>query len=292
MLDSVDGMNASADFIEHITPDSSPVIIPATSQTESKQLTPVKIVKAERALRQISATSFALFEWCPYAWRRKYRQGLTLEWERPDRANNDDTIGGAELGSLAHWVLSKWLKGGDIHNLLTEKSTIPTLPGYLRDTWRDNKKRNDSRLEEWLLRFTASDLGVELKNTAGVKTEYIFRVPLNASTFMAGAVDVLYGNNVVDYKITAEDNAPSELYDSQTDFYAYIVHVMKHAESVNTCIAFLREGSTRKREISCFDEIRARIEHAAKICASESYAPNHKHCGECPFKKGCAKNAG
>ena len=25
---------------------------------------------------------------------------------------------------------------------------------------------------------------------------------------------------------------------------------------------------------------------------AESYEPNHNHCGECPFKKGCAKNAG
>ena len=290
MLDSVKGMNDSAFLIEHITPTSLPPAMSATSQQESPTLTPVKIVKAERALRQISATSFALFEWCPYAWRRKYRQGLTLEWERPDRANNDDTIGGAELGSLAHWVLSKWLKGEDIHRLLTEKSMIPTLPGYLRDTWRENYRKKDTRLEGWLLRFAASDLGVRLKNTAGVETEYRFRQALDASTFMAGAVDVLYGNNVVDYKITAEDNAPSELYDSQTDFYAYVLHVMKKAESVNTCIAFLREGSTREREISCFDEIRGRIEHAAKICAS--YEPNHNHCGECPFKKGCAKNAG
>ena len=61
----------------------------------------------KEALASFSATSFALFEWCPLAWRRRYRQGLDLRWELPDEGEPGGA-GGAELGTLAHWLLARW----------------------------------------------------------------------------------------------------------------------------------------------------------------------------------------
>ena len=296
LLKSIEGMNDVTPEIlsgEGISDEQT-----AGGISESKTLVPVETVTAERALRQISATSFALYEFCPYAWRRKYRQGLTLTWELPDRDNDsdDDIHGGAALGSLAHWILSRWPKSDDyeseLDTLLYERDTLGLLPGYLRDTWRHCDK---DTLRKWLMRFAESDLGVKLRNEPGLKREYMFRVPLDGDTVMAGSVDAVYGDCVVDYKITAADEVPEGLYDSQLDFYAYIVHEKTKAESVNATIAFIKENTSAERVITNFDSIRERIEKAAKKCASgnnESYNANHKNCRQCPFKKGCVKIAG
>ena len=99
--------------------------------------------------------------------------------------------------------------------------------------------------------------------------------------------------HIVDYKITSIDNTPPGLYESQLDFYAFVRHLQTGAETVNTSIAFLREGEVKERTITGFDEIRKRIERAAELCGSGPYTPNHGHCGMCPFRKGCVKcNAG
>ena len=298
LLKSIGGMNdvtpeiLSAEGIANEQPEKV--------SNESKTLVPVEIVTAERSLRQISATSFALYEFCPYAWRRKYRQGLTLTWELPDRDNDsdDDVHGGAALGSLAHWILSRWPKSDDyeseLDSLLYDRATLKLLPGYLRDTWR-NRTLDKKILRKWLMDFAASPLGMTLRNEPGLDREYMFREPLDGDTVMAGAVDAVYGNNIVDYKITTADDVPQGLYDSQLDFYAYIVHETKKFDTVNATIAFIRENTSAERVITDFDSIRARIQRAAKNCASgknESYGANLKHCAECPFKKGCVKNAG
>ena len=293
LLKSIEGMNDVTPEI--LSAGENADVQPSNAAHESKMLSEVETVAAERSLRQISATSFALYEFCPYAWRRKYRQGLTLTWELPDRDNDsdDDVHGGAALGSLAHWILARWPKtedyGTELDTLLYERDTLGLLPGYLRDTWRHCDK---DTLRKWLMDFAVSDLGVKLRNTPGVEREKIFRVPLDGDTVMAGSVDAVYGDCVVDYKITAADEVPEGLYDSQLDFYAYIVHEMKKAESVSATIAFIKENTSAERVITDFDSIRERIERVAKDCASGSYPANRNHCAECPFKKGCVKYAG
>ena len=295
LLKSIDGMNVTPEILsaEGVSQEQS-----ATVSPESRVLDDVETVKAERSLRQISATSFALYEWCPYAWRRKYRQGVALKWELPERENDsdDDVHGGAALGSLAHWILARWPKTEDyeskLETLLYERNTLGLLPGYLRDTWRHCDK---DTLRKWLMDFAGSELGVELRKAEGLEREHVFRIDLNADTVMAGAVDAVYGDKIADYKITAVENAPGELYDSQLDFYGYIVHLQKKIDSIKAVTAFLKENTTRERTITDFASIRERIESAAKKCASgspESYNPNHKHCVKCPFKKGCVKVAG
>ncbi len=298
-----------SEFMLKSIPGVEPVILSADGgniaptpghDDAEKVIQHVQTVKAERVLRQISATSFALYEWCPYAWRRKYRQGRTLTWELPERGNDsdDDVHGGAALGSLAHWILSRWPNnddyGTELDALLDTRNieVMKKIPGYLRDTWRHCDKVT---LRKWLTDFAGSELGVTLRNAAGVEREYMFRIPLDDDIVMAGAVDAVFGNNIADYKITAVDDAPEELYDSQLDFYAYVIHERKKFDTINAVTAFLRENKTVGRTITDFAGIRARIERAASECASgknESYNANQKHCGHCPFKKGCAKIAG
>jgi len=243
-------------------------------------------------LRQISASAFSLFEWCPFAWRRRYRQGLTLSWDLTDRDLEDEKnfIGGADLGSLAHWILARWPINEnfeqELEYYLNDREMISRLPAQLRDVWRDKTKK--SELKEWLLKFSESELALVLRNNKDVKREYRFSLRLDNKTALAGAIDALYGNNLIDYKITSVNNAPSGLYESQLDFYAFIAHELTGFDEIKTTTVFLREGIFSERICNNFDEIQSRILNASETCASGKLNPKYEHCASCPFKKNCA----
>jgi ATP-dependent exoDNAse (exonuclease V) beta subunit len=55
-------------------------------------------------LARLSASAYAMWSWCPAAYRIAYRQGRAMQWT----ARSGEGSGGSEFGSLAHWVLSKW----------------------------------------------------------------------------------------------------------------------------------------------------------------------------------------
>lgn len=271
---------------------------PDLSQEQRETLRPVSVVKTRNSLRQFSASSFAMYELCPFAWRRSYRQGRTLVWEDPVEKSEDydGYTGGAELGSLAHWILSRWPGGEDYKSKLDyylhDREVLSHMPGHLRAAWRRNDRDEHSELKGWLLRFAGSDLGVMLRTRKDIKREYMFRLPLNEATSLAGSIDALFDNNIIDYKITSIDRTPKGLYESQLDFYALIIHELTGVESVKATIAFLREGTATERVITDFASIRERVSNAAEICATGPYTPNHEHCMICPFKKGCVNYAG
>ena len=290
------GRTFDPEYIEALNNENFPEI---NSKAEENLLTSVNIVHAKNSLRQISATSFALFEWCPFAWRRKYKQGLELSWENEklyDNDNDDDEnySGGANVGSLTHWILSHWPRSEDykseLQYLLHDREILGQLPGILRRTWRNEKDK--ANITKWLMNFAATERGKTLMYEKNIRREYSFNVRLNQETNLAGSIDAWYDNNVIDYKITAIEDAPQKLYEAQLEFYAYIVHELTGAETVNTCTAFLREGKFLENVYNDFDGIKARISQAAEICASGPYNANIANCASCPFKKGCVRNAG
>ena len=133
----------------------------------------MNLVKTQNYLRQVSASSFALFEFCPFAWRRRYRQGINLTWESPDRDSESDSdfTGGAGTGSLAHWILARWPVNknfeAELEYYLNDREIISRLPVHVRDTWRN--ARNKKALSEWLLSFASSEIGIELRNNKNIK---------------------------------------------------------------------------------------------------------------------------
>ena len=192
---------------------------------------------------------------------------------------------------MIHWILAQKNYYEQLEYLLNDKDNISRIPGYLRAIWRDDKAK--SSLKIWLKNFAESDLGKTLRAEKTLQTEYRFRIKLNDEITLAGSIDGFYGgNNIIDYKITSIDNVPPGLYQSQLEFYAFVIHKLTGSESVNTVIAFLKEGKTEQKIYNSFEEIRSRIEKSAEICATGPYNPEHRHCGLCPFKKGCVKVAG
>ena len=289
LLDNVDG-KVKINFAEGV--ESFDEEAASGAEDEEKSLTPVFITPAKNSLRQISASSFSLFEWCPFAWRRRYRQGRTLSWEMTDRdfEADENFTGGAALGSLAHWILARWPKNenynAELEYYLNDREMISKLPAYLREVWRDREAKNN--LGQWLKNFSECGLGLTLRTEKNIEREYRFMLRLDKGTALAGAMDALYKNNVVDYKITSVDDAPSELYESQLDFYALAAHELTGQETIKTTTAFLREGVFSEKVCDDFDAIRERVSTAAETCASGPFSPKREHCAACPFKKGCA----
>ena len=262
-------------------------------------------------LSSFSATSFALFEWCPFAWRRRHRQGLNLRWETPDDA---DSIGGSELGSVAHWILARWdMKEDTLHSWLDGENVARRMPSVLRDTWRND--RNKEALRGWLTTFAASSEGQSLALAARngiLKRENAFCallkmsdpcLPHTGNLRLVGAMDVLWRDeghwHIRDYKITLSDNAPDELYRAQLAFYALAVKVLAERwnlpfDGVDVGLIFLREGgrvdSTRRfLRDGDWSVMADRIATAARSAATGHWIPRRENCRRCPWRVKCPK---
>lgn len=265
-------------------------------------------------LAELSATSFALFEWCPFAWRRRYRQGLDLRWESPDRGalaemgREAPSAGGAELGSLAHWIMARWpsLDGdeeAELDRLLGDRSTLLRLPSYLRDTWRDEEAK--AALRGWLSHFASSPTGEEVRRALrmGARREARFDVPLEGLR-LVGSMDIVWRGpsddgedrilwRVLDYKITTAQDAPPGLYEAQLGFYALALREMARAaeeacDEMEVGLVFLREGGRmERRRAGDEDELKAKIFDAARRGAVGDCPPRHEHCPACPWRGGC-----
>ena len=266
-------------------------------------------------LASFSATSFALFEWCPLAWRRRFRQGLDLRWELPDE-DVPGSAGGAELGTLAHWILARWPsdrprpgEGDALTYWLTDPHVPSRLPAYLRDVWRDPESRE--ALTVWLRTFETSEAGVEIAaalRTGLARREAGFRVRIGAAGLpLVGSMDVAWRSadapgvwHVRDYKITLSENAPAELYQAQLAFYALAVRELagrgetKNFEGVDVGLVLLREGGVighRRTFPRTFgwDGLRDRVLEAARSAALGDWPARTDRCRECPWGKSCPR---
>lgn len=252
-------------------------------------------------LQSFSATSYALFEWCPFAWRRRHRQGLDLRWEMPD--GEGDAPGGSLLGTLAHWILAQWnMKEETLGSWLDDPNAALRLPAYLRDTWRENENRE--ALRTWLGDLARSDEGRAVREAAQndtLRREASF-CALADDLCLVGAIDALRRDtggwwSVRDYKITLSDNAPEELYRAQLGFYALVVKLLAEKqelpfEGVDVGLVFLREGG-RLGETRHFPRdndwagMQKQVWEAARTAAQGPWIPRREHCRFCPWKKDC-----
>ena len=281
-------------------------------------------------LASFSATSFALFEWCPLAWRRRYQQGLDLRWEIPDEAGGGmgdaESVGGADLGTLAHWILARWPSDcpmpGERDALswwLSDPRVPKRLPANLREIWRDPGSRE--ALADWLHRFEESEAGAEIGGalrTGRARREAGFRVRVGGSGLpLVGAMDVVWRStgaaglwHVRDYKITLPSGAPDELYRAQLAFYALAVRELAERasekgaeggktglarqkfEAVDVGLIFLREGGLIGSRRSFprdfeWDGLRARVLEAARGAALGDWPARTDRCRECPWAGNC-----
>ncbi len=264
-----------------------------------------------RALRGVSATSWALWSMCPAAWRMAFRQNLDLTWNADADESFGDSAGGAGLGSVAHWLLSKWDFTAEGAARLLGLQDGHLRPEFRR-VWRDPAARIE--LRNFIDRFGTPE-GEQLiarlraAHRAGtLEREAPFCAKLGAVD-LVGFVDVFWIEKdpsgrparlcVRDYKTTRIPSDPlrggwmTEMYSQQLRFYALALRTV-HPEyaSLEMDLAFwnLRRGEAQKLvppkpgDDESFCESLANMARAA---AAGPWPPNLERCAGCAYARGC-----
>jgi ATP-dependent exoDNAse (exonuclease V) beta subunit len=256
-------------------------------------------------LAKFSASAYSMISWCPLAYRRRYRQGIGLKWELPD----GDGYGGADLGSLAHWVLTRWdLDPATLSEHLPSqeesdsddiKKAQAEVPAYLRPTFSSARKR--MALRSWLGDFAETDECGQLralKSNGLLRQEIEFSVKLG-ETRLAGSMDLFWededGCHVRDWKITREGGAPIELYEKQLYFYALACRTVHPDSKVDAGLIYLRpegrlsDGKSGVFDVRDWDGLAKDVEASASAAVVGPFEPRQDRCGVCPFRSSCGR---
>jgi ATP-dependent exoDNAse (exonuclease V) beta subunit len=279
--------------------DGNPPIAPRTpsSQADTIQPSVQKKTDISSCLRaaMLSATAYSLISWCPIAYRIRYRQGRELKWQRP----GGDGAGGSELGTLTHWILSRWnFEPDSLRYALPEdideaamNRELSEIPPRLRHVWR--RRANRAACRKWLEAFTQKTecavLAEALKGER-LSRELSFSVSVSGVN-LVGSIDLFWngpdGCHVRDWKITPEDDAPHEMYLAQIEFYAMACHTARGG-AVDAGLIYLRggDGGVASHTVKDWTELENKIVLAAGIASGEKSGVRGD-CARCPFKMCC-----
>lgn len=272
-----------------------------------------------RSLERLSATSFALWEYCPRAWRRQYRQGRDLEWER--LREEGESEGGADLGSLAHELLKGWdFRPDSLDRLLpaspdaARQLLAKRLPPALRGVLKNRSAL--THLRSWLSSFAATEEGRRLAGLAAEESVPLFREwPFHISLetlVLEGAIDLFWidgeGLHLRDYKTGPRGSAPETLHEDQLRFYAVAAlrrigeGCASFGETPRTAsqtlplpadlrILYLRPplqsvSVTFPETAQGLRELEQRILHAGENAANGPW-PRGRGCARCPWRQTC-----
>ncbi|MDR3354461.1 MAG: PD-(D/E)XK nuclease family protein, partial [Synergistaceae bacterium] len=262
--------------------------------------------RAAVRLAKFSASAYSLLSWCPVAYRRRYRQGWGMRWE----SHGSGVSGGAELGSLAHWILTRWdfdrstlsdhIPPVDSGTTDASSGVLKKIPAYLRDAFRSPADR--AALRSWLEAFSATETCDELRE---LKSEGVLRREMNFSvklggTDLAGSIDLYWedadGCHVRDWKITPEASAPSELYVEQVRFYSLACHIARPGMRIDAGLIYLRPddsglgGVGREHaafEIDDWAKLAYEVSESSRIAVTGPFEPKTERCGVCPYSSSC-----
>ena len=274
-------------------------------QDPARMLCPKAVSPAK--LARLSASAYAMFSWCPAAYRIAYRQGRTMQW----MARPGEGSGGSEFGSLAHWVLSKWdFSPGTLDEWLPEEkkyaeSALKKVPYGVRGEFRSAASRNEIR--RMLLGYAMSDEGRLLSLLASGKyhgklsRETPFRVN-DGDLLMVGSTDIFWEEgehiDLRDWKTTSEEDAPAAYYEEQLRFYAYAMHVYRREKglpekTIRIGINYLRspERERIRAEMSpeMISETGRDVHRAAVSALLDFFEARPERCPVCPWRDICSK---
>ncbi|WP_024821564.1 UvrD-helicase domain-containing protein [Aminobacterium mobile] len=247
-------------------------------------------------LSRVSATSFALYRYCPYAFRLKHRQGQELVWEQPSDERDE---GGTDLGSLAHYLLSQW-------NFVEEPIEVffpnennwqifgEKLPPDLRPIWFH--RGIPHQLYTWLSTFQKSPTVERIqKHADAVLKEVPFQLHIPQGPQMGGAIDLLWKEGdclfIRDYKITTISKVPKNLYNDQILFYGLAAQKIFAPSRISLALWHLREGQEEKVDTpdpQGWEGLEEAIKTMAKGGIAGPFSPLPGRCTPCPFKHECS----
>lgn len=268
-------------------------------------------------LGRLGASAYALLRYCPRAYRRSYRQGITLIWDK-----KDDGPGGSLLGTLAHEVLRGWnFAEEELESWLPEddearEQVARRLPPDLRLPLGRAEDRR--ALASWLRALCRSAEGARLRGRT-LRKEVVFRLPLGPrgggpTVDLVGALDLLWeddkGLHVRDYKTAPPESIPDDLYRHQLLFYGVVARHCRPGRPVDLALyhlrAFAGEGGDPVTAVTpapspeaweawddgeweaAWCQVEEELWQAARQAAQGPWPPRPEGCHRCPWKSSCA----
>lgn len=253
---------------------------------------------------RLSATEYAIFSWCPRAYRLGYKQGLPLKWELP----RSEDYGGPDVGSLMHWILAHWdLRKESLPRFFPQndeglEEVLRLLPTGMRPALKD--KAHWDTLQDWLSSFAESPLGAKIKGLLASRKGQIlreapFNIKMDFGTRLVGQIDLLYYDEskvyIWDYKITEESDTDEtsfmDLYGHQLKFYGYVVKRQFPDKALEMGLYLLRERKAVTIDTNglSFDDVEKQIKDTSFRAVKGPFDSNDNRCPYCPWKNLCSK---
>lgn len=250
------------------------------------------------ALKKIGASAFALFRFCPHAYRMKYRQGRDLKWELP----SEEERGGPQMGSLMHWILERWdFRAGSIERLIPRNTheaseRALSLPPALKPVWNDQEVR--IILRSWLEGMSRNPFCQELAKLDEkglLQREFPFCLPIGEDIHLVGVMDLFWkdssGIHILDHKITPyESSGPAReiLYREQLSFYSLAMKKIYPREKIWGGIFYIRENLWHPlHDFPEWSLMERTVASTAARAAGEDLPPMTENCHGCPFYRLC-----
>lgn len=270
--------------------------------------------QGEPHLEWTGASAFALYSFCPYAYRLRYRLEMPLEWDSESLADDDEPRrespwpqghpgpgrlpwGAAAFGSLVHHLL------GRVWDLTPEglAGTLPPpeseaakrlegdMPRELRPLWRDETVRRG--IEERLETFASTDLCrslASLLREGRLKREHPFRVSLEGGPSLRGAIDLFWDDGILrlrDFKTGAPSEAGDLLYERQLAFYGLALGLLEGKEAQPGLIGL--DGKERLFEAADAKATERAVRDFARLAVTGPFPARADRCPICPWREGC-----
>lgn len=207
----------------------------------------IQPLKPEPVIRKLTATAFA--EWTV--------AGEEIPYNTPEQ-ESDLALSPLERGSLIHKVFSWW----DFQSLESFQTMLMDLlrPHRLSSTESQNIIKEFSA---WVERLQAEDNYLhERLNTAKNIQREVEVVGLFNETILEGKIDLLIENSdrslkIIDFKSDRIANEPDEIllkkYNSQLDFYAFILARCAQRKVREQALYFIRNGLLIAKQVTASD---------------------------------------
>lgn len=266
----------------------------------------------EPFLEWTGASAFALFSFCPYAYRLRYRLEMPLEWDSEIYGDDDDperpwtgreerpgrlAYGNALFGSLVHHLLGRvWnLTPEGLDEALPQASSAEgkrlesEMAREIRPLWRDDAVRRNltTRLKTFAATEICRNLAEELR-LGRLRRETVFAVDLPGGPSLRGAMDLFWDDGTLrlrDFKTGAPSEAGHILYGAQLAFYGLALERLRD-KTVEAGLIYLdgREENFPPTDAGATEEA---VRAFARTAVAGPFPPRGDRCPFCPWREGC-----
>ena len=239
------------------------------------------VTNMPKRLSRLTASVYALWSWCPVAYRSSFRQGKSLVWQ----GENGE---GSDFGTACHKALQRW--DFDI-------SSLASLTA---------KQKQSKQIFALLSQFAKSEICREAASVVAsgqAMREAPFDVELVYGTeklHLVGVIDLIWqdeeGLHIRDWKTTEEEAAPSGFYQKQLDFYALALseYMKQNGKNLPIDTAIIYLGSDKKSDFTRYgdkklDAIKEDVINCSIACVGCEFSPRTELCKSCPMAQDCRK---